>query len=250
MGATEFLGYGTDVAEARIEAIVRDGAEVASAATGDEVTIVVNQTPFYGESGGQVGDTGVMFSAHGGEVAVSQTSRKLIDLFDHVGVVTHGSLHLGDVLELRVEGDNRAALRANHSATHLLHAALRNALGDHVTQKGSLVAPDRLRFDVSHFKAMTPEELTAVEIEVNAEVRRNSPVETVLMSPDEAVEKGALALFGEKYGDEVRVVSMGVGGEGAAPFSVELCGGTHVRRSGSRSPGGSLPQLPALDGRL
>ena len=232
VGATEFLGYGTEVAEARVEAIVRDGSEVDGAATGDEVTIVVNQTPFYGESGGQVGDTGVMFSPDGAEVAVSQTSRKLVDLFAHTGVVTHGTLQLGDVLELRVEGDNRAALRANHSATHLLHAALRNALGDHVTQKGSLVAPDRLRFDVSHFKAMTPEELTAVEIEINAEVRRNSPVETVLMSPEEAVEKGALALFGEKYGDEVRVVSMGVGGEGAPPFSVELCGGTHVRRTG------------------
>ena len=232
VGATEFLGYGTEVAEARIEAIVKDGAEADSASKGDEVTIIVNQTPFYGESGGQVGDTGVMFSPDGAEVAVRQTSRKLADLIAHAGTVTQGALRLGEVLELRVEGRNRAALRANHSATHLLHAALRKALGDHVTQKGSLVAPGRLRFDVSHPKGMTPEELTAVESEVNAQVRRNSAVETVLMSPEEAVEKGALALFGEKYGDEVRVVSMGAGGNGGAPFSVELCGGTHVRRTG------------------
>ncbi|MCH8184135.1 MAG: alanine--tRNA ligase, partial [Proteobacteria bacterium] len=238
VGATEFLGYGTEVAEARVEAIVKDGAEADSASDGDEVTIIVNQTPFYGESGGQVGDTGVMFSAGGAEVAVRQTSRKLGDLVAHGGALTQGSLRLGDVVELRVEGGGRAAIRANHSATHLLHAALRNALGDHVTQKGSLVAPNRLRFDVSHPKAVTPEELTAVETEVNAQVRRNSAVETVLMSPEEAVEKGALALFGEKYGDEVRVVSMGAGGNGgggegrAAAFSVELCGGTHVRRTG------------------
>ncbi|MCH8189528.1 MAG: alanine--tRNA ligase, partial [Proteobacteria bacterium] len=238
VGATEFLGYGTEVAEARVEAIVKDGAEADSASDGDEVTIIVNQTPFYGESGGQVGDTGVMFSAGGAEVAVRQTSRKLGDLVAHGGALTQGSLRLGDVVELRVEGGGRAAIRANHSATHLLHAALRNALGDHVTQKGSLVAPNRLRFDVSHPKAVTPEELTAVETEVNAQVRRNSAVETVLMSPEEVVEKGALALFGEKYGDEVRVVSMGAGGNGgggegrAAAFSVELCGGTHVRRTG------------------
>ena len=238
VGATEFLGYGTEVAEARVEAIVKDGAEADSASDGDEVTIIVNQTPFYGESGGQIGDTGVMFSAGGAEVAVRQTSRKLGDLVAHGGALTQGSLRLGDVVELRVEGGGRAAIRANHSATHLLHAALRNALGDHVTQKGSLVAPNRLRFDVSHPKAVTPEELTAVETEVNAQVRRNSVVETVLMSPEEAVEKGALALFGEKYGDEVRVVSMGAGGNGgggegrAAAFSVELCGGTHVRRTG------------------
>ncbi|MCH8112789.1 MAG: alanine--tRNA ligase [Proteobacteria bacterium] len=233
VGATEFLGYGTEVAEARIEAIVKDGAEVDNASDGDEVSIVVNQTPFYGESGGQVGDTGVMFSPEGAEVAVRHTSRKLGDVIAHGGTVTRGSLRLGDVLELRVEDSNRAAIRANHSATHLLHAALRNALGDHVTQKGSLVAPGRLRFDVSQPKPITAEELTAVESEVNAQVRLNRAVETVLMSPEEAVEKGALALFGEKYGDEVRVVSMGAGGGGgAAPFSVELCGGTHVRRTG------------------
>ncbi len=232
VGATEFLGYDTEVAEARIEALVVEGAEVDTAEAGAEVSIVVNQTPFYGESGGQMGDAGVLFSCAGTQAAVRDTAKKLGDLFCHVASVSQGTIRVGDVMELRVDGANRSGLRANHSATHLLHAALRRTLGDHVTQKGSLVAPGRLRFDISHPKALSDAELADVEAQVNAHVRENGAVETVLMSPEEAVEKGALALFGEKYGQEVRVVSMGDGEERAPSFSVELCGGTHVRRTG------------------
>ena len=230
VGATEFLGYETHDAEARVEAIVVDGTEVESAADGTEVLVVVNQTPFYGEAGGQVGDTGVMFTADGVEVAVHDTTKHLGDVHAHVGSIKGGALRVGDAVELRVDGERRSRLRSNHSATHLMHAALRRALGDHVAQKGSLVTPDRLRFDFAHPKAVTAEELETIESDVNLNVRRNASVGTVLMSPDEAVEQGALALFGEKYGDEVRVVTMG-GGEGA-PNSVELCGGTHVARVG------------------
>ena len=228
-GATEFLGYATERAEARIEAIVAGGVEVHEASAG-RVEIVVNQTPFYGESGGQVGDRGGLFSAAGAEIAIDDTQKKLAALHVHSGTIARGAVRVGDIVQLRVEGANRTVVRANHSATHLLHAALRSVLGDHVTQKGSFVAPDRLRFDISHAKPVTAEELRAVEALVNEQVRVNAPVETVLMEPDQAVEKGALALFGEKYGDEVRVVSMG--GAADAPYSVELCGGTHVRRTG------------------
>ena len=229
-GATEFLGYETDVAEARVEALVVDGAEVETAPEGTEVRIVVNQTPFYGESGGQMGDSGVMFTADGVEVAVSDTQKHLGDVHAHVGTVKGGSLSIGDVVELRIDAERRLGLRSHHSATHLMHAALRRALGEHVVQKGSLVAPDRLRFDFSHPKAVGPEELQAIETDVNSNIRANAGVGTVLMSPDEAVENGALALFGEKYGEEVRVVRMG--GEEGTPNSVELCGGTHVNRVG------------------
>ena len=230
VGATEFLGYETLAAEARVEAIVVDGAAVESAANGTEALIVVNQTPFYGESGGQVGDAGVMLGAGGVEVAVRDTRKHLGDVHAHVGSIGGGNVRVGDALELRVDGERRARVRSNHSATHLVHAALRRVLGDHVVQKGSLVAPDRLRFDFAHPRAVTVGELETIESDVNRDIRRNAAVGTVLMSPDEAVARGALALFGEKYDDEVRVVT--VGGDEGAPGSVELCGGTHVGRAG------------------
>ena len=230
VGATEFLGYDTDVAEGRIEALVVDGRPAETAGAGTDVSVIVNQTPFYGESGGQVGDTGIMFTAGGAEIAIRDTIKKLGDLHVHMGKVTHGDLAVGDVAEMRIDGERRAALRANHSATHLLHAALRATLGDHVTQKGSLVAPERLRFDISHPKAIAADELRAVEALVNRQIRMNEAVATHLMTPEEAIAEGALALFGEKYDDEVRVLSMGR--EDEQPYSVELCGGTHVRRTG------------------
>jgi alanyl-tRNA synthetase len=229
LGATEFLGYTTEVAEGKIQALLVDGKEVPSAPAGTQVAVIVNQTPFYGESGGQVGDAGVMFTAQGTEIAVADT-RKHRDLIVHYGVVTRGTIALGDVVEMRVDGERRAGLRAHHSATHLLHEALRRTLGQHVTQKGSLVAPDRLRFDISHPKPLTAEEIATVEHQVNERIRRNAEVTTRLMTPDAAVQEGAMALFGEKYGDEVRVVAMG--GAGDERFSVELCGGTHARRTG------------------
>jgi alanyl-tRNA synthetase len=231
LGATEFLGYDTEEAEGQIRAIVRDGQSVGSAAEGDDVAVITNQTPFYGESGGQMGDSGILFSAAGGELAVSDTLKKLGDLFVHLGRVQHGRLAVGDAVEMRVDRTRRSRLRANHSATHLLHEALRRRLGEHVTQKGSLVAPERLRFDFSQPRALTPEDVRAVEADVNTRIRRNAAVSTRFMTPDEAVKAGALALFGEKYGDEVRVVSMG-GSDNGRSFSTELCGGTHVRRTG------------------
>ena len=230
VGASEFLGYDTDTAEGMITAIIVDGAAADQAADGTEVAVLTNQTPFYGESGGQMGDSGVMFTASGVEVRIRDTQKKLGDVHVHLGSVKGGTLAVGDVVEMKVESTRRDRLRANHSATHLLHEALRATLGDHVTQKGSLVAPDRLRFDISHLKAMSEDELAAVEAEVNARIRENSAVATRLMTPEAAVEAGALALFGEKYGEEVRVVSMGRAGEGS--YSTELCGGTHVRRTG------------------
>ncbi|AWB06988.1 alanine--tRNA ligase (plasmid) [Azospirillum humicireducens] len=233
LGATEFFGYDTEVAEGKVTAIVKGDARVETANIGDQVLVVVNQTPFYGESGGQVGDAGVIFSAGGAEVAVSDTLKKLGAVWAHVGTVTKGSLKVGDVVELRVDSERRSAIRANHSATHLLHEALRHRLGDHVTQKGSLVAPERLRFDISQPTGLTAADIAAVEDEVNRRVLGNSEVITRLMSPDEARAQGAMALFGEKYGDEVRVVSMGgPHGELDRDYSIELCGGTHVRRTG------------------
>ena len=232
VGATEFLGYETENAEGVVLAILRSGERVAEAAIGDDIALTVNQTPFYAEAGGQVGDTGVIFSGSGAELAVRDTIKKAGDLHVHLGSVTRGVLRVGDAVELRVDGIRRRQLRANHSVTHLLHEALRRRLGEHVTQKGSLVAPDRLRFDFSHPKAMTSEDIAAVETEVNERIRANSTVRTRLLTPDRAVAEGALALFGEKYGDEVRVVAMGGAGEEDRPFSVELCGGTHVRRTG------------------
>jgi alanyl-tRNA synthetase len=234
VGPSEFLGYDTESAEGRVEAIVVAGKLVEMADAGQDAMIVANQTPFYGESGGQMGDTGALFTASGAEIAVSDTWKKLGDLHVHVGKVAKGTIKRGDAVEMRVDGERRRRLRANHSATHLLHEALRRRLGDHVTQKGSLVAPDRLRFDISHPKAVSPEELRAVEDEVNARVRVNKAVATRLMTPDAAIEAGAMALFGEKYGDEVRVVSMGgvTAADRSKVFSTELCGGTHVRRTG------------------
>ncbi len=198
-----------DNAEGAIQAIVVDGKSVESEAAGGEAAIIVNQTPFYAESGGQMGDSGVLFSAGGGEFAVRDTVKKAGELFVHLGTLTSGSLEVGDAVELRIDAKRRLALRANHSVTHLLHQALRRRLGEHVTQKGSLVGSDRMRFDFSHPKALTPEDLKWIEDEVNNRIRGNSEVSTRLMTPDLAVEAGALALFGEKYGDEVRVVAMG-----------------------------------------
>ncbi|WP_374304367.1 alanine--tRNA ligase [Ferrovibrio sp.] len=230
-GASEFLGYDTEAAEGRIDAIVVNGQPVQEAKAGAEVAVVLNQTPFYAESGGQVGDTGVIATAGGAKVQISDTQKKLGLLHVHVGKVVEGNLKVGDMATLTVDHARRSAIRANHSATHLLHAALRRKLGDHVTQKGSLVSPDRFRFDISHPKPLSADETLAVEAEVNEIVRQNSDVTTRLMTPDEAIAAGAMALFGEKYGDEVRVLAMGKL-DGGKDYSVELCGGTHVRRTG------------------
>src|SRR5438034_478015 len=211
VGATEFLGYETETAEGVVLAIMRGNERVAEAILGDDVAVIVNQTPFYGESGGQAGDTGVIFSASGTELAVRDTIKKAGDLHVHLASVTRGELKVGDAVELRVDGVRRRQLRANHSVTHLLHEALRRRLGEHVTQKGSLVAPDRLRFDFSHPRPLSDEDILAIEAEVNERIRANSAVRTRLLTPERAVAEGALALFGEKYGDEVRVVAMGGG---------------------------------------
>jgi alanyl-tRNA synthetase len=231
-GATEFTGYAATSGEGTVVAILKDGAEVEKAGAGDEVVILTNQTPFYGESGGQTGDTGRIWTPEGLKAQVSDTSKPLGRLHAHRATIEDGQIAVGDSVHLDVDAARRSQIRANHSATHLVHAALRNQLGDHVTQKGSLVAEDRLRFDFSHPKPLSAEDITAIEAEVNAEILANEPVATRLMSPDDAVEAGALALFGEKYGDEVRVLSMGrKGGEGRN-YSVELCGGTHVNATG------------------
>ncbi len=234
-GATDFLGYETETAEGQIVALVEGGALVDKAQKGATVQIALNQTPFYGESGGQVGDTGII-RTEGGVAKVTDT-RKTAGVFIHFAEVTEGSIATGDAAALEVDHARRTAIRANHSATHLLHEALREALGDHVAQRGSLNAADRLRFDFSHTRAVTAEELARVERDVNAFIRQNAPVETRIMAPDDARELGAQALFGEKYGDEVRVVSMGIlpgSGKGAdkQTYSLELCGGTHVRQTG------------------
>ncbi len=231
LGSTEFLGYETESAEGVVAALVKDGQEVAELKAGDVGQIVLNQTPFYGESGGQVGDTGEM-RATGVKVAVTDTQKKQGDLFVHAVKVAEGIIKVGDPLLLEVDHGRRAAIRQNHSATHLLHEALRLVLGDHVAQKGSMVAPDRLRFDFSHPKPVTAEELARVEDIANDIVLQNSPVTTRLMALDDARNSGARALFGEKYGDEVRVVAMGDGTGNSLGWSVELCGGTHVKRTG------------------
>ncbi|MDM9621590.1 alanine--tRNA ligase [Rhizobium sp. S96] len=233
-GATEFLGYDTETAEGVVQAIVKDGVAVGEAAKGDKVQIVVNQTPFYGESGGQMGDAGVI-SSDNAKIEITDTQKRGEGLFVHTGTVVEGTLKAGDAVALTVDHARRSHIRANHSATHLLHEALREVLGTHVAQKGSLVTPDRLRFDVSHPKPMTAEELKVVEDMANEIILQNSPVTTRLMSVDDARAEGAMALFGEKYGDEVRVVSMGQGLHGAKtgkPYSIELCGGTHVSATG------------------
>jgi alanyl-tRNA synthetase len=234
VGATEFLGYQTESAEGTVVALVRGGESVERTSAGEEVEVLVNQTPFYGESGGQMGDTGTIVTAEGAELSVTDTQKKLGTLHVHMATVTRGEIALGDMVELWVDGARRADLRAHHSATHLLHEALRRRLGEHVTQKGSLVAPDRLRFDFSHPKALSRDDLVAIEADVNRHIRDNALVLTRFMTPERAVEEGALALFGEKYGEEVRVVSMG-GDEpskAGGHYSTELCGGTHVTRVG------------------
>jgi alanyl-tRNA synthetase len=231
LGATEFLGYETESAEGVVSALVRDGKEVSELKAGESGVVIVNQTPFYGESGGQVGDTGEM-RREGVRLTVTETQKKAGDLFAHVVTVNEGSVKVGDPLLLDVDHARRTAIRQNHSATHLLHEALRLVLGDHVAQKGSLVAPDRLRFDFSHPKPISAEELARVEDIANDIVLQNAPVTTRLMGQDDAIASGARALFGEKYGDEVRVVAMGEPNGNAMGWSVELCGGTHVRRTG------------------
>ena len=232
-GGTEFVGYSSESAEGKVIAIVVDGDLVESASSGAKVSILTNQTPFYGESGGQMGDTGAL-TCTDGSITVTDTSKAIGALHVHVSEVVSGIVKVGDVLHMQVDGDRRSKLRANHSATHVLHEVLRRELGNHVTQKGSLVAPERLRFDISHPKAMTVEEISAVERRVNDIIRRNAAVDTKLLSYDDALDAGAMALFGEKYGDEVRVVSMGqeFEKEGRDQYSVELCGGTHVNRLG------------------
>ncbi|MGB1027711.1 MAG: alanine--tRNA ligase-related protein, partial [Rhodospirillaceae bacterium] len=233
VGVGEFLGYAGTEAEGTITALVVDGAPVDKAGEGTEVAVLANQTPFYGESGGQQGDTGVITTAGGATITIRDAQKQLGDLIVHLGVVASGSVSVGDEAQFSVDVGRRDALRGHHSATHLLHEALRRRLGDHVTQKGSLVSPDRLRFDISHPKALTPEDIRVVEEEVNQEIRTNQSVLTRVMEPEAAIEAGAMALFGEKYGDEVRVVSMGAkAAEADKPYSVELCGGTHVTRTG------------------
>ena len=231
-GATEFTGYSATQGEGRVVAILKDGVEAESAGAGDDVIIVTNQTPFYGESGGQTGDSGMISTHDGLRITVRDTGKPLGRLHAHYSTVDEGEVHVGDEVRLAIDAERRDRIRANHSATHLLHTALRNRLGEHVTQKGSLVAEDRLRFDFSHQSALSEDDIAAIEAEVNAEIRGNEPVSTRLMSPDDAVEAGALALFGEKYGDEVRVLSMGRQSDGGRNFSVELCGGTHVDATG------------------
>ncbi len=231
IGATEFLGYETEGAEGVVAALVRDGKEVAELKKGERGAVVLNQTPFYGELGGQVGDTGAL-TADGVRFKVADTRKYAGDVFAHVGTVEEGTLKTGAALALAVDHARRGAIRKNHSATHLLHEALRQVLGDHVAQKGSLVAPDRLRFDFSHPKPMSGDEIERVEDIANDIVLQNSPVTTRVMALDDARGSGARALFGEKYGDEVRVVAMGESGGNTLGWSVELCGGTHVRRTG------------------
>lgn len=228
-GATEFLGYKTTEAEGVIQSLMKDGKSVPSAKAEEKIALLANQTSFYGESGGQIGDTGEIITPSG-RMRVEDTLRKRNDLIVHFGKILEGEVKEDETAHFKVDGERRTLLRANHSATHLLHHALRKHLGAHVIQKGSLVAPDRLRFDFSHPKALTPEEMQTVEREVNDQARQNTLVNVRLMSPQEAEKAGAMALFGEKYGEEVRVVSMGEDIE--EPYSVELCGGTHVERTG------------------
>jgi alanyl-tRNA synthetase len=233
VGATEFLGYDTEIAEGVVKTVISGGRVTKALNASDEGALVLNQTPFYGESGGQVGDQGVIKGPKGATFRVTDTQKKLGDLFVHIGVVESGSFATGDAVELNVDHARRGATRSNHSATHLLHEALRQVLGTHVAQKGSMVSPDRLRFDFSHTKPMSPAEVAEVEAIANAVITENTAVETRLMGLEDAMQSGAMALFGEKYGDEVRVVSMGAPRAGSnKAWSVELCGGTHVARTG------------------
>jgi len=254
VGATEFLGYGTEEAEGLVVALVKGGKKIKKAGKGDEVNVIVNQSPFYGEAGGQIGDSGTITS-EGAKLLVSDTQKKVDGLLVHAATVNKGNIAIGDVVHLSVDHQRRLKIRANHSATHLLHKALKVRLGDHVTQKGSLVADDHLRFDIGHGQQITQEELALIEADVNAMIRQNAEVGTRLMAPDDAIKAGALALFGEKYGDEVRVLSMGE--DNGKSYSVELCGGTHVRRTGDialfkitneSSIGAGIRRIEALTG--
>ena len=231
-GATEFQGYATEVAEAQVQALVIGGMSVQRAEAGDKVSVILNQTPFYAESGGQVGDTGKITGPGDLVIAIHDTQKRAGDLFVHIGVVESGLVMVGAPVRAELDHTRRGAIRAHHSATHLLHEALRRRLGTHVAQKGSLNAPERLRFDVSQPTPISKADLAVVEAEVNARIRENSEVTTRLMTPEAAVAEGAMALFGEKYGDEVRVVAMGSGDDSRKAYSIELCGGTHVRRTG------------------
>ncbi|WP_411817577.1 alanine--tRNA ligase [Hyphococcus sp. DH-69] len=232
-GATEFLGYMHDTAEGVIQAIIRDGKPVANASAGDTVEIVVNQTPFYAESGGQIGDSGEITTEDGVHIVVNDTKKRVGALHGHIGKIERGVVKVGDVVTLSIDVARRNRIRSNHSVTHLVHAALREVLGDHVSQKGSLVADDRMRFDITNPKAISEDEIAEVERRVNEVIRQNTKVDTRIMSYDDAVESGAIALFGEKYEDDVRVLTMGVSLDGDnKPYSVELCGGTHVRNLG------------------
>jgi alanyl-tRNA synthetase len=232
-GATEFTGYTSTSGEGIVQAIVdSDGNQVSTAEQGDKVTVITNQTPFYGESGGQTGDAGTLTGADGLRMEVEETAKPLGKLHAMKGMIIAGNLRKGSTVHLQVDVERRNKIRANHSATHLVHAALRNRLGDHVTQKGSMVAEERLRFDFSHPKPLSVKDIADIEAQVNTEIQANIGVSTRLMSPDDAVEAGALALFGEKYGDEVRVLSMGRKGDAGLNYSVELCGGTHVNATG------------------
>ncbi|MEO1243530.1 MAG: alanine--tRNA ligase [Pseudomonadota bacterium] len=235
-GATEFLGYIHDEAEGVVQAIMRSGVRVDRAKAGDRVEVIVNQTPFYAEAGGQVGDAGMITAEDGLVIAIEDVKKRVGALFGHIGVIEKGSLQPDDVVRLAIDVERRDRTRANHSVTHLAHAALREVLGDHVTQKGSLVAPGRMRFDITNPKPISADEIAEVERRVNAVIRQNTPVETRIMPYDDAVAAGAIALFGEKYEDDVRVLTMGraLGGDDE-PYSVELCGGTHVRRIGDIS---------------
>jgi alanyl-tRNA synthetase len=220
---TEFLGYDGTEAASKIVSLHKDGESVDALGAGAEGAVILSSTPFYAESGGQIGDTGILV-ADGKLFNVADT-QKSGKAHVHFGTIERGEFKVGDAIEAVVDADRRQAIRLNHTATHLMHSALRQVLGDHVTQKGSLVAPDRLRFDFSHYEAVTAEQIEVIENLVNSEIRKNTAVDTDLMSYDEAIESGAMALFGEKYGDKVRVLRLG-------DFSVELCGGTHVERSG------------------
>ena len=232
-GATAFQGYDLEETSGRLATALVGGAQAKSLKTGDTAELVFDQSPFYAESGGQAGDRGEIFFAAGGRFRVDDVQKRAGDVFAHVGELVSGSAKAGDVAELKIDRVRRAKIRANHSATHLLHAALRNRLGKHVTQKGSLVEADYFRFDFSHTAPMTRNDIEAVEAEVNAIIRQNAPAEIRVMAPDKAIEAGAMALFGEKYGDEVRVLRLGNSvSEANAPYSVELCGGTHVARTG------------------
>jgi len=233
-GATEFLGYQTESAEGQVQAVLVGGEEVEKASAGDEVMVVLNQTSFYGESGGQEGDKGQLTSENGLVIDITDTQKRE-NLHVHIGKVLEGTVAPEDVVETHVDGGRRSRIRAHHSATHLLHEALRQRLGDHVMQKGSLVAEDRLRFDISHPKPISRDELRQIEKDVNDRIRLNAEVDVKLTTPDEAIKNGAMALFGEKYGDEVRVISMGgedINKGTGKTYSVELCGGTHVGRTG------------------